>query len=191
VLKRSLGFLAIAAVVVACSSAGAFPARPESNVSERDRPSSARALPAPSMSAVSEAELLATFDSLAELPGFQGGGLTPEGDEVLVYWNGQFGPEAQATVEEAHRRGVEVNVVPVSYSFDELREMAGSLVEALAAEGIETEGYGIGPDEIAVWGIALESAAARRVAEDTAADLLPSDVRFAIIASPGAVVPAD
>ena len=169
-LKRSFFALAIAAVLGACSSAGA--------------------VPAPSESAVSEGDLLATFDVLAELPGFQGGGLTEEGDEVRVYWKGEFGPEAQAAVDEANRRGVVVNVVAVSYSFDELREIAGPLVEALAAKGIQTEGYGVGDDEIAVWGIALESAAARRVAEDIAADILPPNLRFAIIASPGAVVPA-
>jgi hypothetical protein len=142
---------------------------------------------------VSERELLATFDVLAELPGFQVGGLTAEGDEVLVYWKGEFGPEAQAAVEEANRRGVVVNVVSVSYSSDELRKIAGRLGDALAAKGIQLDGYRIGDPfyKITVWGSALdESADARRVAEDTAADVLPSDLKLAIITSPGPVVPA-
>jgi hypothetical protein len=191
VLKGTFGVVAVAALLVACSSAGAPPAPSVSTVSEQDRyPSSAG--PAPSASTVSERELLATFDVLAELPGFQAGGLSAEGDEVLVYWKGEFGPEAQAAVDEANRRGIVVNVVSVSYSYDELRKIAGPLVEALAAKGIETEGYTIGDpfDTITVWGRDLdESAEARRVAEDTAADLLPPDLRFAIITSPGELVP--
>jgi hypothetical protein len=85
-----------------------------------------------------------------------------------------------------------VDVVSVSYSFAELRQIAGRLGEALAAKGINLDGYQIGDpfDKIAVWGSALdESADARRVAEDTAADLLPSDLKLAIVTSPGPVVP--
>lgn len=140
-----------------------------------------------------ERRLLPTFDVLAELPGFQVGGLAAEGDEVLVYWNGEFGPEAQAAVEEANRRGIVVNVIPVPYSYDQLRKIAGPLIDALAAKGIETEGYTIGDpfDEIAMWGSALDkSAELRRLAEDTAADVLPPDLKLVIITSPGPVVPA-
>jgi hypothetical protein len=192
VLKRSFGVLVIAAVLVACSSAGASVAPSASTASEHDRsPAPTSASPAPSASTVSERELLATFDALAELPGFQVGGLTPAGDEVLVYWHGELGPEAKAAVDEASRHGVVVNVISVPYSYDELREIAGPLVEALAAKGIETEGYQIGDpfDVIAVWGTALDgSAEARRAAEEIAADILPPDLRFAIIASPGPAV---
>jgi hypothetical protein len=196
VLKRSFGILAIAAVLVACSSAGAPSAPSASTVSEHPSPTDAG--PTASASTVAEdvldreRRLLPTVDLLSELPGFQVGGLTPEGDEVLVYWKGEFGPEAQAVVEEANRRGIVINVVSVSYSYDELRKIAGPLVEALAAKGIETEGYTIGDpfDTITVWGRDLdESADARRVAEDTAADLLPSDLKFAIITSLGPVTP--
>ena len=83
-------------------------------------------------------------------------------------------------------------VVSVSYSFDELRKIAGRLGEALEAKGIKLDGYGIGDpfDKITVWGSVLdESADARRVAEATAADLLPWDPKLAIVTSPGPVVP--
>jgi heat shock protein HslJ len=157
----------------------------ETVVTYRNEP--ATTSPAPSKSTVSERELLATFDVLSVLPGFQVGGLTPDGDEVLVYWNGEFGPEAQAAVKDASRRGVVVNVIPVPYSSDELRKIAGALGKALAAKGIDLEGYRIGGtfDAIVVWGSDLdESADARRVAEETAADILPADLRFAIERSP-------
>jgi hypothetical protein len=139
-----------------------------------------------------ERRLLPTFDLLSELPGFQDGGLTPEKDEVLVYWKGELGPEARAVVDDASRRGIVVNVVLVRYSLDELREITGRLSKALAAKGIELEGFRVGDpfDTITVWGADLdESAHARRVAEDTAVDLLPSDLKFAIITSPGPVTP--
>lgn len=47
-----------------------------------------------------ERRLLPTFDVLSELPGFQVGGLAAEGDSIFVYWNGEFGAEAQAVVEK-------------------------------------------------------------------------------------------
>ena len=78
---------------------------------------------------------------LAQLPGFQVGGLDPKVDEIVVYWKGEFGPEAQAAVDEAGLRGVPVNVIPAPYSYDELRTLAGPLVEALAAKGIALDGY--------------------------------------------------
>jgi hypothetical protein len=189
-VRRTLQAL-LAAAVLASATTGAASwvtageplsndADPESTVSERERSRDALLDP--------------TFDVLAQLPGFQVGGLDPKLDEIVVYWNDEFGPEAQAAVDEADRRGVPVNVVSVSYSYDELREIAGPLVDALAAKGIELEGYRIGDpfDEIAVWGHALdESADARRVAEDTAADTLPSDIKLAIITGPGELIPAD
>ena len=200
-LKRSFGVLAIAAVLVACSSAGASPAPSESSVSEHDRyPPSAGARPAPSESTVSEHDryrdslLSPTFDVLAQLPGFQAGGLEPDVDEMVVYWKGELGPEAQAAVEESNRRGVVANVIPVPYSYDELRRIAGPLIEALVAKGIETAGYTIGDpfDEIAMWGHALDkSPELRRLAEDTAADVLPPDLKLVIVPSPGELIPAD
>jgi len=194
VLKRPFGVLAVAVLLVACSSVGA-PTAPSASTpstpstpSEQDRsPSPTDAHPTPSAETVSEDELLAVFDVLAELPGFQVGGLTPEGDEVLVYWKGELGPEAQAAVDDASRRGIEVNVIRVTYSYDELRAIAGRLGKALEAKGIELQGYEIGDpfDEIAVWGRALDgSAELRRVAEETAADVLPPDLKFAIVPSP-------
>lgn len=162
----------------------------ETVVTYRDE--TAGASPAPSESTVSERELLATFDVLSELPGFQGGGLTPDGDQVLVYWNGEFGPEAQAAAKDANRRGAVVNVIPVPYSFDELRTIASTLGKALAAKGIDLQGHQIGGpfDAIVVWGSDLDASAdARRLAEETAADVLPADLRFAIITSPGPLIP--
>jgi hypothetical protein len=73
-----------------------------------------------------------------------------------------------------------------------LRQIAGPLVESLAEKAIAVDGYGIGDpfDEITVWGMDLErSADARRVAEETAADLLPSDLRLRIVMSPDPLVP--
>jgi hypothetical protein len=202
VLKRSFGVLAIAAVIVACSSPGAPLAPSASTVWEQGRyPSAATARPALSESTVSapdldrERLLLPIFDALSEQPGFQVGGLDPDPNVngVVVYWKGEFGPGAQAVVEEAKRRRVVVDIVSVPYSFDELRKIAGRLVDALAAKGITLDGYQIGDpfDTITVWGSALdESADARRGAEDIAADLLPSDLKLAIVTSPGPVVPA-
>ena len=138
-----------------------------------------------------ERRLLPTFDLLSVLPGFQVGGLTPEGDEVLVYWNGEFGPEARAIVADANRRGIVVNVIPVPYSFDELRMFAGRLGEALAAKGIDTQGWRLGDpfDAIVMWGPELDqSAELRRLAEETAADVLPPDLRLVIIVSPSPVL---
>jgi hypothetical protein len=191
VLTRSFGVLAIAAVVVACSSAGTPSAPSASNVAEHASPTNAA--PTASGSTVSDHDLYRdsllnpTFDVLSELPGFQAGGLEPDRDEILVYWHGEFGPEAQAAVAEAESRGVPVNVIFVPYSYDQLRKIAGRLVSALSAKGIDIQGRTIGDpfDVITVWGSALdESAELRRLAEDTAADVLPSNLRFAIITSP-------
>ena len=201
VLKRSFGVLAISAVLVACSSAGVPLAPSASTVWEQDRYlSAANARPALPESTVSEPDLdrerllLPIFDALSEQPGFQVGGLDPDSkvNGVVVYWKGEFGPGAQAIVEEANRRLVVVDVVSVPYSFDELRKIAGRLGEALAAKGIKLDGYGMGDpfDKITVWGRALdESADARHVAEATAADLLPWDLKLAIVTSPGPVLP--
>lgn len=148
------------------------------------------ASPVPTKLAVSERELLATFDVLSELPGFQVGGLTPEGDEVLVYWHGEFGPQAQAAVNDAARRGIVVNMVAVPYSSEQVRTMATTVGTALGAKGINVEGYRFDVDAVVVWGTALDaSAEARGVAEDIAADILPDDLRFAIERSPEPVVP--
>jgi hypothetical protein len=85
VLKRSLGVLAVAVVIVACSSAGAPLAPSASNVWEQGRyVSTATAHPAVSESTVSEPDLdrerllLPVFDALSEQPGFQVGGLHPD-----------------------------------------------------------------------------------------------------------------
>jgi len=132
-----------------------------------------------------------TFDLLAQQPGFQVGGLGPTGRAIVVYWSGDFGPDARAIVADSHRHGVPVSVLHVPYGYDALREIVGPLGAALAAKGIALDGYRIGDpfDEIAVWGRALDTSAdARRVAEDTAADLLPSDLRLTIITSPEASV---
>jgi hypothetical protein len=93
---------------------------------------------------------------------------------------------------DSHRRGVFVNVLHVPYGYDALREIVGSLGTALADRGIALDGYRLGDpfDEVVVWGSAFDtSAEARRVTEDTAADLLPSDLRLTIITSPEALVP--
>jgi hypothetical protein len=210
---RSIGWaLASLALVAACS---ATPLASTTPATKTPFPVSSPSLPAdPSWvtateplsddadpaSTVSERErhrdglLDPTFDVLAQQPGFQAGGLDAEVDEIEVFWNDQFGPDAQAAVEEAESRGVAVDVVPVPYSFDELREIAGRLGDALAAEGIELDGYRLGDpfDEVTVLGSALDgSAEARRIAEDTASEVLPPDLRFGIVTSPDALVPAD
>jgi hypothetical protein len=153
---------------------------PESTVPERERYRAALLDP--------------TFDVLEKQPGFQAGGLDPIVDEIVVYWKGQFGPGAQAAVEEANRRGVEVKVIPVSHSYDELRIIAVRLLGALNAKGIEVEGFGIGGDpfdQVSMWGRSLDTSTdTRTVARDIAADVLPTDVRFVITPSPGEVVPA-
>lgn len=141
-----------------------------------------------------ERRLLPTFDLLSELPGFQVGGLDPDPkvNGVFVYWNGEFGTEAQAAVEEANRNGIAVNVVSVPHSYDDLLKIAGPLIDALAKVGSQPQGFRIGDpfDEIAVWGSALDqSAEARRIAEESATGILPPDLRFAIVASPGMPVP--
>jgi hypothetical protein len=113
---------------------------------------------------------------------------------MVVYWKGELGPEAEAAIKQAGVRGVRVNVVSVPYSYDELREIAGPLADALADEGIELDGYRIGDpfDEIAVWGSDLdESGESRSIAERTAAAILPANVSFSIVASPGDFIAAD
>jgi hypothetical protein len=43
-----------------------------------------------------------------------------------------------------------------------------------------------------MWGSALDkSAELRRLAEDTAADVLPPDLKLVIVPSPGVLIPAD
>ena len=165
-LKRSIGVVAIAAVLVACSVQGA-----------RER------------------LLLPIFDALSEQPGFQVGGLDPDQqvNGVVVHWKGELGPAAQAIVKDAQRRGIVVTVIGVSYSYDQLREIAGRLGVALSAKGIDLDGYRIGDpfDEIAVWGTDLDTSAdARRVAETIAADVLPPGLRLVIVPSPGPAIPA-
>lgn len=113
---------------------------------------------------------------------------------MLVYWSGAFGPEAKMAVDEASHRGVAVNVVAVPYSYEGLRKIAGPLVEALAAKGIDLEGYRIGDpfDEIVVWGSSLENSSdAKQIARDLAADLLPSDLRLSIVSESGDIIGAD
>jgi hypothetical protein len=188
-------------VIVGANQAGkvtasdAYPAPPPSSAPEQDRgPSSTDAVPAASAPTVSEdvldreRRLLPTLDLLSELPGFQVGGLALQGDEVFVHWNGEFGPEAQAIVEDANRRGIVVKVIPVPYSIDELHEMAARLGQALAAKGIDIGGWRLGDpvDEIVMWGTELDqSAELRRRAEDIAADVLPPDLKLVIVGSPG------
>ncbi|HJP88009.1 MAG TPA: hypothetical protein VJ850_03120 [Candidatus Limnocylindrales bacterium] len=129
-----------------------------------------------------------TFDVLSELPGFQGGGLEPDRDEILIYWHGEFGREAQAAVAEAKSRGVPVNVHFVPHTTDELRRMASRLLGALQAKGIKVDGDGFGDpwDEIKIWGDAFEgSADVQNTAESIAAEVLPADVKLVIVPSPG------
>ncbi|HET7182923.1 MAG TPA: hypothetical protein VFI15_11885, partial [Candidatus Limnocylindrales bacterium] len=122
--------------------------------------------------------LLPVFDALSQEPGFQVGGLDPDlnVNGVLVYWSGEFGPEAQAIVNDAKARGIVVTVISVMYSLDELRTIAGQFGTELAAKGIELDGYRIGDpfDQIVVWGADLdESADARRVAKALATNTFP------------------
>jgi hypothetical protein len=80
-----------------------------------------------------ERRLLPTFDLLSELPGFQVGGLDPDPkvNGVFVYWNGEFGTEAQAAVEEANRNGIAVNVVPFpTHTMTFSRSLAHSLMRS-------------------------------------------------------------
>ena len=165
-LKRSIGVVAIAAVLVACSTQGA-----------RER------------------LLLPVLDALSEQPGFQAGGLDPDQhvNGVVVYWKGEVEEAAQAIVRDARRREIAVTVIGVSHSYDELREIAGRLVLALSAKGIELDGYRIGDpyDEIAVWGTDLDTSAdVRRVAEAIAADVLPPGLTLAILPAPAPAIPA-
>jgi hypothetical protein len=138
--------------------------------------------------------LTPTFDVLSQQPGFQVGGLDPDVDKIVVYWNAEFGVKAQGAVDEAKSRGVDVEVRTVPYSYEELRVHAGRLVEALAAQKIELEGYRIGDpfDEIAVWGSGLDnSAVEQRTAQDIASRVLPTDLRIVFSATPPEVVPSD
>jgi hypothetical protein len=199
----SVTVLALVAIGVAAGTAAAEPSssvvatQPPGSATPTEPPASDSLDPASSLSERERyrASLLSpTFDVLERQPGFQVGGLAPDADEIVVYWKGEFGPEAQAAVDEAKSRGLVVRVIWVPYAFDELRVIAGHLGEALAAKGIEIDGYEIGGpfDQITVWGTALnESAETRRIAEETAAEVLPTDVTLVIITGPGPVTPAD
>jgi len=85
-----------------------------------------------------------TFDLLSALPGFQDGGLDSEGERIFVYWNGNIGAEAAQIADESAARGVPVDFIPVDYSYEELRAIAGKVVRTLEADGLELEGYTIG-----------------------------------------------
>jgi hypothetical protein len=195
--------LTLAAIVVAACTTAAEPSssvaatEPAASTTPTEPPASESLDPG---SSVSEREryrdslLDPTFDVLAELPGFQSGGLAPDVDEIVVYWHGEFGPEAQAAAAEAESRGVPVNVIYVPYSLDELRAIAGQLMKALVAEGIQPEGYTIGDpfDEIVLWGDVFDrSPEARSTAEEIAAELFPADLSLTFIPSPGEIVPMD
>ena len=135
-----------------------------------------------------------TFDVLAEQPAFQDGGLDADVDAIVVFWKGEFGTDARAALAEANARGVVVRVVWVPYSYQELREIAGRLVDALGARDIEIEGYATGDpfDTITVWARTLDkSSETRRIAEDTAAEVLPPDMDFVITTSAGRLVSLD
>lgn len=120
-----------------------------------------------------------TFYRLAELPGFQDGGLHAEADRIKVYWHGPLGDEATRLIGESEARGVPVDVIRVDRSLDELRVMAGTLGRALEAAGFSISGYVIGNpfDEIQIASPELtHDRAARAVASAIAADVLPADM---------------
>ena len=117
-----------------------------------------------------------TFDVLAALPGFQDGGPHPDRDVIVVYWYGEVGFEARVAIAASEHRGVPVEVISVPYSYDELRVIAGQLIDALAAEGTTVDGHRLGDpfDEIVIWGRDLTGTTEnRQAARSVAAQVLP------------------
>lgn len=190
--RHALAAVALAAVAVVVSGAVSVAA-------ESSQTSTSAVDPGPE-SGVSERELERdrlldpTFDQLAELPGFQDGGLHAEDDVIVVYWAGEVGPEAQAAIDASEARGVPVEVIPVPYSHQELRVFAGQVIEAAEREGIVLEGYRLGGpfEEIVVWGSVLdEDPRVQQTLETLASEVLPPELELVVEPSPGEWIAAD
>src|SRR6218665_3007417 len=122
-----------------------------------------------------------TFDQLGSLPGFQDGGLDTTGERIFVYWKGEIDVEAKRIADESAARGVPVDFIPVDYSYEELRVIAGKIVRTLEAEGFELEGYTLGNpfDEITLLSDELPQSSQLQLRATTAVDsVLPQGLRL-------------